>query len=326
MTRPEDFSAYDAADPGTQPAELARMAELRPDLRVLVAANPSTPPEALARLGALGDVAVDAALRRRSGLTETFPVSPTTRLPVTPPPPGGSPAGARDPYAPGSPYPADRDPAAPDVRDPYAAPPGAPGGAGTYPGGPGAYPGGPGTYPGGPGTYPGDGYPAGTHPGGAYPAGEGSYPGGPVGPYPGGPYPGSPGYDGAGYGGSQAPWETATLERAGRGVVRWIVVGAVAVIAVVVLVAVMLGRAADPDPGPTGPVATDAPASGSPDAFAYGDDPYFDALWDSCESGDAQACDDLFQESPVDSEYEEFGASCGGRFPGTEEWCVDVMG
>ena len=101
---------------------------------------------------------------------------------------------------------------------------------------------------------------------------------------------------------------------------------AVAVIAVVVLVAVMLGRGADPAPGPTGPVATEAPATGSPDAFAYGDDPYFDALWDSCESGDAQACDDLFQESPVDSEYEEFGASCGGRFPGTEEWCVDVMG
>lgn len=299
MTRPEDFSAYDAADPGTQPAELARMAELRPDLRVLVAANPSTPPEVLASLGALGDVAVDAALRRRSGLTETFPVSPTTHLPVTPPPAGGSPAGTHDPYAPGSPYPAGRDPyaASPVAGDPspYAAPggPGVPGGA------------------------------AGTYPGGAYPAGEGSYPGG---PYPGSPYPGSPGYDGVGYSSSQAPWETATPERAGRGVVRWVVVGAVAVIAVVVLVAVMLGRGTDPAPGPTGPVATEAPASGSPDAFAYGDDPYFDALWDSCESGDAQACDDLFQESPVDSEYEEFGASCGGRFPGTEEWCVDVMG
>lgn len=307
MTRPEDFSAYDAADPGTQPAELARMAELRPDLRVLVAANPSTPPEVLARLGALGDVAVDAALRRREGLTETFPVSPTTRLPVTPPPPGGSPAGTHDPYAPGSPYPADRDPyaAAPAVRDasPYAAP------------------GGPGISGGAAGTYPGAA--AGTYPGGAYPAGEGGYPGG---PFPGGPYPGSPGYDGAGYSSSPAPWETATPERAGRGVVRWVVVGAVVVIAVVVLVAVMLGRGADPAPGPTGPVATEAPASGSPDAFAYGDDPYFDALWDSCESGDAQACDDLFQESPVDSEYEEFGASCGGRFPGTEEWCVDVMG
>ncbi len=50
----------------------------------------------------------------------------------------------------------------------------------------------------------------------------------------------------------------------------------------------------------------------SPDAFAYGDDPRLDALYDSCANGDMIACDDLYWESPIDSEYETFGRSCGG--------------
>jgi hypothetical protein len=45
----------------------------------------------------------------------------------------------------------------------------------------------------------------------------------------------------------------------------------------------------------------------------YGDDPRLDALWDSCERGAMRACDRLFEESPLFSEYEEFGLSCGGR-------------
>ena len=45
--------------------------------------------------------------------------------------------------------------------------------------------------------------------------------------------------------------------------------------------------------------------SGS-DADSYGDDPELDALWDACEGGDAVACDDLFWQSPVGSEYESF--------------------
>lgn len=38
----------------------------------------------------------------------------------------------------------------------------------------------------------------------------------------------------------------------------------------------------------------------------YGDDRRFDKLWDECDSGDADACDDLYWESPVGSEYESF--------------------
>jgi hypothetical protein len=45
----------------------------------------------------------------------------------------------------------------------------------------------------------------------------------------------------------------------------------------------------------------------------YGDDPRLDALYDACERGSMRACDRLFEESPLFSEYEEFGLSCGGR-------------
>lgn len=64
----------------------------------------------------------------------------------------------------------------------------------------------------------------------------------------------------------------------------------------------------------------------SGDAFSYGDDPALDALWDACEGGDPDACDELFFQSPSGSEYEDFGFSCGGRVPDDEiEVCSNVM-
>ena len=45
----------------------------------------------------------------------------------------------------------------------------------------------------------------------------------------------------------------------------------------------------------------------------YGDDPYLDKLWQQCADGDNQACNDLYLQSPVGSEYEAFGSDCGGR-------------
>jgi S1-C subfamily serine protease len=45
---------------------------------------------------------------------------------------------------------------------------------------------------------------------------------------------------------------------------------------------------------------------------SYGDDPYFDGLWDACAGGNMAACDDLYFESPLNSNYEHFGATCGG--------------
>lgn len=60
------------------------------------------------------------------------------------------------------------------------------------------------------------------------------------------------------------------------------------------------------------------------DAYAYGDDEDLDMLWDWCEMGDMEACDILYLESPVDSDYEWFGATCGDTVEANEEFCVDL--
>jgi hypothetical protein len=70
-----------------------------------------------------------------------------------------------------------------------------------------------------------------------------------------------------------------------------------------------------------GPTTTSAPLLGAPaptfealsDAFTYGDDPGLDALWDACAAGEGKACDDLYHAAPIDSEYENFGYTCGDR-------------
>ncbi|MGW8568028.1 DUF7937 domain-containing protein [Isoptericola sp. NPDC055881] len=59
------WSAAQAMDPATPLADLARIAAEAPHLRSYVAGNPSTYPALLDWLGALGDPAVDAALRAR---------------------------------------------------------------------------------------------------------------------------------------------------------------------------------------------------------------------------------------------------------------------
>jgi hypothetical protein len=50
----------------------------------------------------------------------------------------------------------------------------------------------------------------------------------------------------------------------------------------------------------------------------YGDNPVLDALYDQCEAGDGAACDQLFKQSEIGSEYELFGFTCGGRFEEAE--------
>jgi hypothetical protein len=55
----------------------------------------------------------------------------------------------------------------------------------------------------------------------------------------------------------------------------------------------------------------DGPLPGAVDG--YGDDPALDALWDACADGDMVACDELYWSTPVGSEYEAFGATCGER-------------
>lgn len=59
--------------------------------------------------------------------------------------------------------------------------------------------------------------------------------------------------------------------------------------------------------------ATDAPEPPTTTAvpFDYGDDPDLDMLYDACEAGDMQSCDDLYALSPGGSNYEVFGSWCG---------------
>ncbi len=53
-----------------------------------------------------------------------------------------------------------------------------------------------------------------------------------------------------------------------------------------------------------------------------GEDPDLDALAQSCFDGDLSACDTLYLRSPVGSDYEAYGDTCGGRQnPGTGSYC-----
>jgi hypothetical protein len=75
----------------------------------------------------------------------------------------------------------------------------------------------------------------------------------------------------------------------------------------------------DIDPGDFAESGDDEPSGDG----TYGSDPELDALYDQCEDGDYQACDDLYSESPSGSEYEEFADTCGDRNePGG--YCVDI--
>ncbi len=56
---------------------------------------------------------------------------------------------------------------------------------------------------------------------------------------------------------------------------------------------------------------TPGPGHDPTEAFDYGDDPTLDQLWDDCAAEDWEACDELYFASPLYSEYERFGATCG---------------
>lgn len=67
------------------------------------------------------------------------------------------------------------------------------------------------------------------------------------------------------------------------------------------------------DDGGTDDTSDDGGDDGSTDdEGSYGSDPELDALYDDCEAGDFDACDDLYTTSPFGSEYEDFGSTCGG--------------
>ena len=52
-----------------------------------------------------------------------------------------------------------------------------------------------------------------------------------------------------------------------------------------------------------------------PSSPPSGDDEALNALVDDCYGGDMGACDDLFLQAEVGSDYEDYGNTCGGRMP-----------
>jgi hypothetical protein len=57
----------------------------------------------------------------------------------------------------------------------------------------------------------------------------------------------------------------------------------------------------------------DLPAAQSPSALSG--DAEFEDLAADCEDGDLAACDDLYAVTPIDSDFEAYGQTCGGRIP-----------
>lgn len=57
------------------------------------------------------------------------------------------------------------------------------------------------------------------------------------------------------------------------------------------------------------------------DPFTYGDDNDLDKLWRECDRGIWTSCDDLYLQSPLGSDYEWFGASCGEVIPDPIDYC-----
>lgn len=91
----------------------------------------------------------------------------------------------------------------------------------------------------------------------------------------------------------------------------------VVLLAAALLVAGMTGCASEGDEiTDTTSTTSSTTTTAEDEPWTYGDDPTMDALWDQCEAGDAAACDELYQVSPLDSEYERFGDTCGGRTDG----------
>lgn len=55
-------------------------------------------------------------------------------------------------------------------------------------------------------------------------------------------------------------------------------------------------------------------------------DAQLDEWYAQCEAGDGAACDNLYLQSPIGSDYEAFGNTCGGRVPDGALSCADEIG
>ncbi len=107
---------------------------------------------------------------------------------------------------------------------------------------------------------------------------------------------------GAQYGAPQAPKSKTGL----------IIAAVIAVLAIggIILAVVLINRTPDPDP------------------VVFDSDPVLNQIAQNCFDGSMAACDDLYLQSPVDSEYENYGNTCGGRIEEADvrqRLCVDIF-
>ena len=65
-------------------------------------------------------------------------------------------------------------------------------------------------------------------------------------------------------------------------------------------------------PGTIAPL-TDEELGGGSVPRHPGDDAHLDQLYAACKAGSGPACDQLFDQAPIGTEYEEFASTCGGR-------------
>lgn len=87
------------------------------------------------------------------------------------------------------------------------------------------------------------------------------------------------------------------------------VVAAVAIAAVIVAV-LLVNETPDPSP------------------LVQGDDPALNQMAQSCFDGEMAECDQLYRLSPLGSEYESYGKTCGGRIDEADmllRLCVDIF-
>ncbi|TKR24349.1 DUF4190 domain-containing protein [Cellulomonas hominis] len=241
--------------------------------------------------------------------TAAYPTTPTAAYPTSSPygaPASDAPTAA---YPTSSPYGApagDAPTAAYPASSPYAAP-----GSGATGEQPAATPSG--------------GYP---QPGGGYPQPGGGQPGSPY-PQPGGGYPGG-GYPGGGY--PQAPYSPNQYPAGSRtdGVSIAALVTGILGTGVVALVLGIVGLRRTKKNGTQGRgFAIAGVVLGGLGVLSWivlgvvigtavvAHNNELADLRSSCESGDMQACDDLFYSAPSGSDDEEFGDTCGGRTDGS---------
>jgi hypothetical protein len=77
--------------------------------------------------------------------------------------------------------------------------------------------------------------------------------------------------------------------------------------------------------GGTAPAVRVSDGLADTSANGYGDDPDLDRFWNDCQAGAMTACDSLYLSAPAGTDYELYGATCGGRND-VQGYCTELYG